>query len=108
MCSVDRPGGQAIGLRGSWNGLSQAERSLPMDLAQFIKNRSAVPLEELEKYVGKYVAWSPDGTKILAADEAPIHLHATIKALGYDPGEIVISSVPPSDLVILGAGGFAE
>ncbi len=75
---------------------------------QFIKNRQQFPAEELAKYEGKYVAWSPNGAAILASDEDPIRLMATVKSLGHDPAEILVASVPPSDLVILGGGGFAE
>ena len=30
------------------------------------KNRAAFPIEELMKYTGRHIAWSWDGTKILA------------------------------------------
>ncbi len=34
-----------------------------MPTAQFNKNRESFPLDELAKYEGKWVAFSPDGTK---------------------------------------------
>ena len=37
-----------------------------MDLEQFILNRNAFSHEELARMVGKHVAWSPDGLRILA------------------------------------------
>jgi len=79
-----------------------------MDMQEFLKNRRRFPAEELEKYAGKYVAWSPDGTTILASDDDPICLNATIKQLGHDPAEVLVSSVPPPDLILLGGGGFVE
>ena len=78
-----------------------------MDMKVFLKNRDQFPPEELLKYAGKYVAWSPDGASILASDTDPIRLKSVVKAMGHDPAEVLISSVPDPDLVILG-GGLVE
>ncbi|MFI5456190.1 MAG: hypothetical protein ACHRXM_12140 [Isosphaerales bacterium] len=43
-----------------------------MDLEQFILNRNAFPPEELARLIGKHVAWSPDGLRILAFDDDPL------------------------------------
>jgi hypothetical protein len=77
-----------------------------VDMNEFWKNRSQVPPEELEQYAGQYVAWSPDGTRVIAGDTDERRLEAAIKAAGYDPAEVVVSSVPPPDEVILGGGGM--
>ena len=77
-----------------------------MDMQQFIRNRSQFPPEELAKYVGQYVAWSPDGTRIVASDEDPLRLDAAIPAAGYDPAEVLISFVGDPDEVILGGAGL--
>jgi hypothetical protein len=84
------------------------ERSLQVNMQEFQNNRPQFPPEELEKYTGKYVAWSPDGTRILASDDDEMRLDATIQAAGYDPAEVLISFVPPADEVILGGGGTIE
>jgi hypothetical protein len=76
----------------------------PMDMQEFLRNREQFPLEELARYGGKYVAWSPDGTKIIASDDDQIRLDGTIRELGYDPAEILVSSVPYPDEIILGGG----
>ena len=60
---------------------------------EFRKNQSQFPLDELEKYNGKYVAWSEDGTQILASDEDMVRLHKRIQEEGYDTGEILIAFV---------------
>jgi hypothetical protein len=78
-----------------------------MNMQEFIKNRSAFPAEELWKHIGKYVGWSPDGTKIVASDADELRLDASIRAAGYDPSEVVVSFVSDPDEVILG-GGFVE
>ena len=74
-----------------------------MDMQQFYKNRARLGLEELAAYAGKYVAWDPSGTCILAANEDELELHAAIVARGLDPAEILVSFVPPADEVILGS-----
>lgn len=55
----------------------------------FIKNRQAFPPEELLKYAGQWVAWSPDGTHIVAGAEEFDDLWKAVAAAGYDPRECV-------------------
>lgn len=64
-----------------------------MNLAQRVRNRNAFPADELDRYVGQHVAWSPDGKRILAADVDPLKVVAAVKAAGYDPGETLIEAV---------------
>src|SRR5262249_16856538 len=71
-----------------------ANRGPTMDYQEFDKNRAAFPPEELLRYRGQFIAWSPDGTRIIASDKDGIKLDDTVKALGYDPDEVVFSSVP--------------
>jgi hypothetical protein len=77
-----------------------------MDMQQFIRNRNEFPYDELEKYAGRHVAWSPDGTRILAADEDPLKVLAAVKAAGYDPGETLIEVVPSPDETFLGGAAL--
>jgi hypothetical protein len=74
-----------------------------MSLEQSIRNRNAFPAEELDRYTGLHVAWSPDGTRILASDPNPLKVLAAVKALGYDPAETPIEDIPAED-VCPGAG----
>ena len=64
-----------------------------MSLEQFVKNRNAFPADELDRYTGKHVAWSPDGKRILASDPDPLKVLAAVKALGYDPAETPIEDI---------------
>jgi hypothetical protein len=73
-------------------------------MQQFLKNRYAFPPDELMQYAGKYVAWSPDGTRILASDEDERRLDVTLKGAGHDMAEVLVSYVPFPDEVILGGG----
>jgi hypothetical protein len=79
-----------------------------MDMKQFLKNRQQFPPEELVKYAGKYVAWSPDGASILASDTDPVRLTATVKGMGHNLADVLITIVPDPDLVILGGVAHAN
>jgi len=70
-----------------------------IDINEFRRNQSRFPRAELEKYNGQYVAWSLDGTSILAADADPLRVDALVCAAGYDPAEILVSRVAcPEDV----------
>jgi hypothetical protein len=75
-----------------------------MDMQIFLKNRHKFPADELEKYAGRYVAWSPDGTRIIASDEDFARVAAAVDASGYDSREIVMEPIPWPDEVVLGGG----
>ncbi|HWG44228.1 MAG TPA: hypothetical protein VN688_15725 [Gemmataceae bacterium] len=64
-----------------------------IDINEFRQNQSRLPREELEKYNGQYVAWSSDGTRILAADPDPLRVDALLCVAGYDPAEILVSRI---------------
>ena len=66
---------------------------------KFHENRNKFPPEELDKYLGLYVAWIPDGTGILDSDPDEMALHERIMTMGEMP-EIKYVSVPRED------GGF--
>jgi len=77
-----------------------------MDMRVFNENRRRFPPEELQKYAGKYVAWSPDGTSIIDSDEDMTRLDERLKAARYDVSEILISMVPMEDLIL--GGGLVD
>ncbi len=79
-----------------------------MDMQKLLRNRQQFPPDELAKYAGQYVAWSPDGSRILASDADEIHLDEVIQAAGHDPANVLVSFVPFPDEVILGGGGVME
>jgi hypothetical protein len=60
----------------------------------FNENRNRFPADELSRYAGCCVAWSPDGTRILASGKDMDEAERALGALGIDPGEVVWSSVP--------------
>ena len=75
-----------------------------MDMQLYLKNRRDFPHDALERYAGQHVAWSPDGTRIIASAEDPVRLVDAIEALGFDSSEVVIEPVPYPDEIVLGAG----
>ena len=64
-----------------------------IDINEFRRNQSLFPRAELEKYNGQYVAWSSDGSCILAADPDPLRVDALLCAAGHDPAEILVSRI---------------
>jgi hypothetical protein len=64
-----------------------------ISMNEFRRNQSRFPREELEKYNGQYVAWSPDGACILGAHTDPAQVDALLVAAGYDPAEILVNLV---------------
>lgn len=63
----------------------------------FTVNRNNFPLDELVKYAGKHVAWSLDGSQILASGEDDEDLDKNLVAAGIDPSRVVHSYVEPLD-----------
>ena len=70
-------------------------------IRQFLANRAAVPVEELAKYAGQWVAWSPDGTRIAASAPNPELLDGILEANGEDPALCVVEGIP-DDAALLG------
>lgn len=68
-----------------------------MPTAQFNKNRASFPFEELAKHEGKWVAFSPDGTKIVAEDADLSVLDQKVRAAGFNPSEVGFESVPAEE-----------
>jgi hypothetical protein len=75
-----------------------------MNMRQFIENRNQFSSIELEQFAGKYIAWSPDGKTIVAADADPLKVIAAVKSAGYDSQDCVLSSVPLAEEIVLGGG----
>ena len=42
-----------------------------MNMQEYLKNRLSFPLDELGKHRGEWVAWSPDGRRVVAASRDP-------------------------------------
>ena len=66
---------------------------------QFLANRASFPVEELAKYAGQWVAWSPDGTRVAASARGPELLDAILEANGEDPSLCVVEGIPDESLI---------
>jgi hypothetical protein len=73
-----------------------------MNMQEYLKNRTAFPLEELAKHRGEWVAWNPDGTRLVATSRDPESLDDLIRAAGEDPENCPITGIPDSDSVLGG------
>ena len=73
------------------NGVALSEP----DLRFFDENRSRFPLDQLLPYAGQHVAWSPDGTRILAAAYSREELDEKLEAAGIHFSQVVHDYIDP-------------
>jgi hypothetical protein len=73
-----------------------------MNMQEYLKNRVAFPLAELAKHRGEWVAWSPDGTRLVAVSRNPGALDDLIRGAGENPEECPIEGIPDTDCVLGG------
>jgi hypothetical protein len=73
-----------------------------MDMRQYLKNRSAAPVDLLVKHRGEWIAWSPDGTHVVASTKNPEILDELVRNAGENPEECVVEGIPEEDSVIGG------
>jgi hypothetical protein len=72
------------------------------DRRKFLENRARFPMDELARHAGRWVAWSPDGTRIVADAEAPEALDRLVRDAGKDPERGVVEGIPAEDAMIGG------
>ena len=77
---------------------SNGERREPPDLSHYEENRSKFPLEELAKYAGKFVAFSPDGMRIVASGGTEEEMETNVIAVGIHPSQVVGAYIDPPDV----------
>ena len=74
---------------------------------KFLANRAAFPVEELAKYAGQWVAWSPDGSRVAASAPSPEMLDGLLRACGEDAACCVVEGIPGGDSLFGEADGNA-
>jgi hypothetical protein len=68
---------------------------------EFFENQHKYPIDELAKYEDQHIAWSWDGTRILASASDYDELDRKLKAMGIDPSRVVHDYIPRSDVSYL-------
>jgi hypothetical protein len=77
--------------------IKKYEETVLRDVAFFSENRSKFPPEELARFSGQYVAWSPDGTRILASGADADAVENKLIAAGINLSAVVLGFVDPLD-----------
>jgi hypothetical protein len=87
---------------------------MPLDMSsyleqrrKFLANRAAFPVEELAKYAGAWVAWSPDGSRVAASAPNPEMLDGLLRTCGEDPSRCVVEGISGGDGLFGEADGEA-
>jgi hypothetical protein len=73
-----------------------------VDIQQYLKNRVAFSQAELAKHRGEWVAFSPDGMRLVASAKDPTLLDSLILAAGENPEDCPIEGIPDTDCVVGG------
>ena len=73
-----------------------------MQLQEFQTNRARIPLAEIMKHRGQWIAISSDGRRIVAADADLATLDSLVAAAGEDPENVALERIECDD-VYLGA-----
>jgi hypothetical protein len=64
-----------------------------VDLVVFEENRHKFPPEQLLPHAGKYIAWSGDGTRVVASADTEEELYSVLDAAGIRDNQVVYSYV---------------
>jgi hypothetical protein len=77
---------------------ANGSRPEPPDLSHYEENRSRFPLDELAKHWGKHVAFSPDGTRIVASGDTEEELEMALQAACIPFNQVVFSYIDGPDV----------
>ncbi len=69
---------------------------------QAVENRNNFPADELWQHIDKWVAWSRDRTKIIAASSDLAELEALVKRAGLEISDTQIEFITDPDVAFLG------
>jgi len=62
-------------------------------MAVFLPNRANFSLDELDRYQDRYIAFNPEGTKIIVSTERLEEMSELTRAAGFDPAFCVVEYV---------------
>ena len=66
------------------------------------RNRNAWTAEQIAPYLGQWVAWTLDGTRIVAHHEDPVEVVRAVSEMGLTGGDVLMERLPSEDEV----GGY--
>lgn len=72
-------------------------------MSAYEKNRSQIPLTDLTRHAGQWVAFSLDGTRILASAPNIGELEDRLGSLGVDLGQVAFERIEFEDSQLGGA-----
>lgn len=72
----------------------------PIDMGVYLENRTKFPVEELAHYLGEHIAFSGDGTRIVAHGVDRVSVMAELQQRGIHFSEVVWSFVPKEDSLL--------
>jgi hypothetical protein len=73
--------------------MSDESLAVPRFVQRFFDNRTKVPPERLAEHAGRYVAWSLDGSRLLAAADSEEALRQTLLEQAINPSLVVYEFV---------------
>jgi hypothetical protein len=73
----------------------QASGKVRVDRETYLANRERHSLAELSRYGDQWVAWSADGSRVLAHDADPLRVAEQVRAAGVDSEDVVLEYIPP-------------
>jgi len=82
--------------------MNKDTRPAPWIDARFLENQRKFPVDELLRYQGQYIAWSWDGSNILAADVNRRALDQKLRDAGIDPLQVIHDFVEDPNLSYFG------
>jgi hypothetical protein len=83
--------------------MAQTTKQVVFDPNLCTRNRNAWTAEQIEPYLGLWVAWSLDGTRIIASHADPLEVVRAVADLGFSSEETLMERLPSEDEV----GGFS-
>lgn len=69
----------------------------PPDLRFYAENRRNFPVDQLTAHAGKFVAWNPEGTRILASGHSREEVWRQLETAGIDVSQVVNDYIDPLD-----------
>lgn len=72
-------------------------------MSSYEENRATLSANELQKYRGKWVAFRPDGTGVVASADTLPDLEQRLVAAGEDPQRVLLDRIEDDDTVLGGA-----